>query len=207
MSAPQLQPRFKARAERLALKVRAELGLGTHDRLDPKLLAVHLKTRVVGLSLLIAHGASRDSVLHSHTDGQSDFSAVTVFRDSRRLIIVNEAHSEVRQASSLAHELSHLLLKHPPHHAVADNGCRLAFAEVEREADYLGSVLLVPRDAVLLVARQGLSLQEAAARFGVSEHMMRWRFNDTHALKQPDGERAAAARMTSRRLAGVRERK
>jgi Zn-dependent peptidase ImmA (M78 family) len=41
---------------------------------------------------------------------QSDFSAVTVFRESRRVIIVNEAHSEVRQASSLTHELAHLLL-------------------------------------------------------------------------------------------------
>jgi len=180
---------FKARAERLAQKVRAELGLGPHDRLDPRRLALHLGIKVVELSLLIADGASRDSVLHFHTAGQSDFSAVTVFRESRCLIIVNEVHAQVRQVSSLAHELSHLLLKHPPHNAVAENGCRLAFSKIEREADYLASVLLVPSEGALVAARQGLSLGQAAARFGVSEPMMRWRFNDTHALEQVEEQR------------------
>jgi Zn-dependent peptidase ImmA (M78 family) len=205
MTAHRLQRSFKARAEGLALKVRAELGIGPHERLDPKRLAAHLNTKVVGLSLLIAHGASEESVLHFHTAGQSDFSAVTVFRDGRPIIIVNEVHSEGRQANSLAHELSHLLLKHPPHRAVAENGCRLSFTPQEREADYLASVLLVPREGALHAARQGLSLRVAAAQFGVSESLMQWRFNDTHALKREEG--AFARQPEGGRVGGMRGRK
>ncbi len=198
---------FKIQAERLALKVRSEMGLAPHHRLDPRFLADHLQTRVVSLSFLVSHGASPESVLHLQTAGQSDFSAVTVFRESRRIIIVNEAHTEVRQASSLAHELSHLLLQHPPHHAVADNGCRLSFGEMEKEANYLAGVLLAPRDGVLFAVREGLSVLEAAAHFGVSAQMMQWRFNDTGAIRQARYERARATSVEARRLARVGERK
>jgi Zn-dependent peptidase ImmA (M78 family) len=180
------------------------LGLGPNDRLDPRRLALHIGVKVVELSLLVANGASSDSVMHFQTAGQSDFSAVTVFRESRCLIIINEVHTPARQASSLAHELSHLLLKHPPHNAVAENGCRLAFSDIEREADYLASVLLVPAEGALTAARKGLPLAQAAAHFGVSEPMMRWRFNDTHALKRVEAERAVARRRGVRRAGGTR---
>lgn len=44
---------FKAEAERQAGRVRAEMGLASHDRLDPRKLAAHLEVTVVDASTLV----------------------------------------------------------------------------------------------------------------------------------------------------------
>ncbi len=181
---------FKAEAESLSLEIRAELSLGAHDRLDPRVLAEHLAIAVVDLSALLAHGASATSVRHFEGGGRSDFSAGTVFRGDRRIIVVNDSHALVRQASSLAHELSHVLLEHEPHRALSDNGCRRWTVQLENEADWMAGALLVPRDGALQVARDDVPLAQAAAHFGVSEQMMRWRLANTGALRQAQRERA-----------------
>jgi IrrE N-terminal-like domain len=102
---------FKAYATRLALDVRAELGLAALEPLDPCLLANHLGIGIDGVS------SFRDEAPRSRVFGGSEraaFSAVTVLDGPRRRIVVNDFHSLSRQTNSIAHELSHGLLMHPP---------------------------------------------------------------------------------------------
>jgi Zn-dependent peptidase ImmA (M78 family) len=62
-----------------------------------------------------ANHVQRTSFLRYFSQIDTDsFSAVTVFRGYRRLIVHNENHHPHRQASNLAHELSHTLLEHEP---------------------------------------------------------------------------------------------
>jgi len=173
---------FKAEAERLSLVVREELGLQPPDRLDPFALAEHLAIPVASLDALRV--AAPGAVAHLCEEDPAAFSAATVFRGTRRLILFNPVHSAGRQANSLAHELAHVLLEHEPGPALAPNGCRVWDADAEDEADWLGGALLVPRDGIIPVLSATGSIAQAAEHFGVSVQLMTWRYNKTGVAAQ-----------------------
>ena len=185
----ELRRGFKSEAERLALDVRRELGLGPVDRLPPEALANHLAVPVVPLLSLRQYGASQSSIAHLTSAGQSDFSALTVFHGTFRPIVVNPAHSSGRQANSVVHELSHVILEHEPHEAMGLGGCRTWDQEMESEADWLAGVLLVPRDAALKIVRQRIPIHIATKIYGVSRALLQWRLNQTGARLQVERER------------------
>ena len=178
---------FKSEAATLAREVRAELGLGPLDRLDPHRLAQHLGIPVAPLSDL---GASLSGAQYFLEVERNAFSALTVFNGPRRMIVHNDSHSKARQNSNLAHELSHPLLHHEPAPALDTvTGCRYWNGTSEQEADWLGGELLVTSEMALVVARGRLSRQEAQQGFGVSYAMLRWRLNKTGAIKRAERER------------------
>jgi hypothetical protein len=81
---------FKTEAASTAGEVRAELGLGPLDRLDPLELADWLDIPVVPLSEL----ADRQGPIRHLLDGEPEaFSTVTVFRGVERTIVHNDAHT------------------------------------------------------------------------------------------------------------------
>src|SRR5262245_13164284 len=92
---------FKTEAEQIATEVRAELRLGPYQRFDPRLLAAHLGIEVVDMTSLAHDGASLASIRHFQGAGKEAFSAGTLVSGHRRIIVVNDAHAQVRQASSL----------------------------------------------------------------------------------------------------------
>jgi Zn-dependent peptidase ImmA (M78 family) len=100
------------------------------------------------------------------------------------MIVYNDAHSRGRQASDITHELAHALLQHPPAPALDHRGCRHWDPELEEEADWLAGVLLITEDAALAIVRNGLSLEEAAAKYGVSTQMVQFRVNMTGARRR-----------------------
>jgi Zn-dependent peptidase ImmA (M78 family) len=114
----------------------------------------------------------------------SAFSAVTVFQGIERVIVHNDSHVLGRQASNLAHELSHALLQHPPTPALNELGCRDWDSLLELEADWLGGALLIPDRAALFIARRGWTDQEAGAYYGVTAKMARFRMNVTAARRR-----------------------
>ena len=173
---------FKSEANAIAREIREELGLAMLDALEPLLLADHLEIPVTPLSEL--HGDTPTAVRHLMGTGQNTFSAVTVFSGRKRSIVHNDAHSPGRQASNVAHELSHGLLLHDPTPALDDRGCRHWNQNIEDEAQFLGGALLITEDAALWIVRNGLSLAHAASRFGVSEQMVTYRLNMTGAHKR-----------------------
>ncbi len=170
---------FKTEANAIAREVRGELSLSRAAPLDVWRLANHLDIQVVPLSSL--HAEAPRAVQLFMNGGEGIFSGVTVFWGHQRTIVFNDAHAPGRQASDIGHELSHGLLLHTPTMAADELGCRLWKRDVEDEAAWLSGSLLVPEEVALLIVRRGWSLSEAAASYGVTESMIRFRINVTGA--------------------------
>lgn len=182
MGARQLRWGFKSEANRIAREMRLELGVCLADPLCPWALARMLRVPVLPLSAL--REAAPDAVRHFAVAEPRAFSALTVFDGPRRLVVHNDARARPRQASDVAHEIAHALLQHPPRAPLDERGCRVWDDAREAEADWLAAALLVSDEAALAVARRGLQLTPAAAAYGVSEDMMRFRLNVTGARRR-----------------------
>jgi hypothetical protein len=174
---------FKADAERLAIAVREELGLGPTQPLNCGDVCRELGIPTITISDLVAAGASPKSVRCIASPG-ARFSAMTVASGTKRLIVYNSHHPPGRHSNSLAHEISHILLEHPLAPALGVGGCRMWDAVLEAEADWQAGALLVPRDAAFAWMRSGGSLEDGAQHFGVSLPLFRWRVNQTGVLRQ-----------------------
>jgi Zn-dependent peptidase ImmA (M78 family) len=175
---------FKAETERIATEIRAELGLGGQDPLDPFQLASHLAIPVLTMNDLSEKNGAASFVRYFSFVDSDSFSAVTVIVGRRRIIIHNENHHPNRQASNVAHEVSHSLLEHQATAILSSGGQRFWNADMEDEANWLGAALLVPRDGALELARLGKRIDEIAANYGVSEQLCRWRVTQTGVLQQ-----------------------
>lgn len=175
---------FKAEAERVAACMRSELGLGLRDRLDPMVLADHLSIPVVGILELGSRFPMGNFHHYFSSVDPDSFSAITIFRGYHRLIVHNDAHHPNRQASNLAHELSHTLLEHEPAPLADSGGQRFWNAEVEQEATWLGAALLLPRDAAFAMVKAGWKSPSIASHFGVSDDLCQWRILQTGILVQ-----------------------
>jgi Zn-dependent peptidase ImmA (M78 family) len=182
---------FKTEANDIAREIRGELGLHSTAVLDPRRLAELLAIPVIPLS---AFSEIPQVVRYFTRKNKGEFSGLTVFRGTERLVVFNDGHSPARQASDVTHELSHGLLLHDPKPALDSKGCREWDQDCEEEANWLASVLLVTEEAALAIAQKGLTEAAAAATYGVSVPLMRWRLNMTAARI-----RVARARRYSRR--------
>ena len=86
------------------------------------------------------------------------------------------------------HELAHLICEHKP--ARIEPPGRFPWAlrtfdlVQEREAEWLGGCLQIPRDAILFLVRRGYDNEAIAAQFAASEDMVRFRRNMTGVDKQ-----------------------
>jgi Zn-dependent peptidase ImmA (M78 family) len=173
---------FKKEANAIVKEIRAELGLTLMAPLDSWALAEHLEIPVMTLSSISEDVP--DSVHHFSVVNSSEFSAMTVFCGTRRVIVYNDSHTKGRQASDIAHEVSHGLLLHPPRPALNVNGCRNWNDDVEDEAQWLAGALLISEEAALSIAKRGLPPEQAATFYGVSQQMVRWRLGITGAHKR-----------------------
>jgi hypothetical protein len=183
---------FKTEAERMALRIRAEIGHDESERLDLLRLRQHFGVELVTLADL----ADRcpEAVAHLHGEGASDFSAALLVVGDYRLLVVNATHSRGRLANSIAHELAHLILGHAPNPGFDLLGLRHWPEDDEAEADWLAGCLLAPRSGLIAVmTRLSLRLPAAADHYGISIELMRQRWHQTGCAKQV--ERAAAKRM------------
>lgn len=176
---------FKAEAERWAESARANLGLERLAKLDPWAYAESLGVvvlKVADLELPTAH--ARQLLIHD----PDSWSGMTLDEDGIRLIVLNEAHGPRRQASTLMHELAHLLLEHlPASVSVSASGLTLLSDysdEQEEEADWLGATLLLPQVALLHHRGRGLSASQIADLFEVSLDICNWRCRMTGVEKR-----------------------
>lgn len=180
---------FKSWCERYAAEKRQTLSLKSNDPLDPRLLASNL-----GILVWSPHdipGLSQECIeILLRNDGKSvsDWSAVTIVVEDKKLVILNSSHSSGRQSSDLMHELAHIILDHQSHAAdTSTEGVLLLSAydkDLEDEADWLSSCLLLPREALVSIMRQKMDHSEAAKLFLVSLPLLRYRMSMTGVSRQ-----------------------
>lgn len=182
---------FKAGAERIADETRSELCLDETERFDPLSLARHLAIPVLTLANLAVLAPGNSFEHYFSVMDLDSFSAVTVFRGTRRLIVHNENHHPNRQASDLSHELSHTLLEHLPTPVAGKDGRRYWNPEVEEEAAWLGAALLLPRNGILRMVKAGCSVIDIAASYAVSESLCMWRIRQSGVHQQAERWRRA----------------
>ena len=177
---------FKAWSERTSREYRSSVGVRPTDRVDPRRLAKLLSVLVTTPEAI--PGLSRESVSQLTRVDRGSWSAVTIACQGKRLVVLNSSHSPARQASSLAHELAHIILNHTTDEAVlSDEGFlfRGSYdAGQEEEANWLAGCLLVPRDGLLAAGRRSADHRHLAMRFGVSMDMIAWRLRVTGVSRQ-----------------------
>lgn len=180
---------FKVWCERYSTDIRRTLGAGPEAPLNTRALARHLGVEVWSPHDVPGLDADTLAIL-LRNDGKtpSCWSAVTVVVGKKVVVILNSSHSPARQASDLTHELAHRIRGHAAQEIdVTEEGILLLRSYdkmLEEEADWLSGCLLLPRDALLHIRRQGLSDEEAAARYGVSTRMLTYRVARTGVARQ-----------------------
>jgi len=122
------------------------------------------------------------------------FSACTFHIDGRHIIVTNPLRQPGRQASDIAHEIAHIILKHDltEIRVVAGVPFRTCRPDQEEEATALGGTVLLPRPLLVRAARAGLDVPAIARAYRVTEEMARYRYNSTGIGRQ------VAARRTGR---------
>jgi hypothetical protein len=177
---------FKAWCEKAALGFRRDLSLHPDAKLDPRRLAQHLgipiwtPDQIPGL-----HKKFVRQLLETDPDS---WSAATLVVGPRTVILSNSSHEPVRQNSNLAHELAHVILKHPPGQVFVTADGQMMMREYnvthEDEAGCLSGTLLVPRQALLKLLARRISEADAAKHFAVSVDLLRMRKNLTGISRQ-----------------------
>lgn len=171
---------FPAYIKRTAAGFRSDLGLSRFSPLDPWAACAWLEIPVLALTDL---SDSSTTVSYFRGLASAEFSAVTAFVGTSRFIVYNDLHHPHRQTSSLAHELGHALLQHPPAPVLRGDGMRNWDGEIEEQAAFLAGVLLVPDEACGWILKTQMSLNQASLRYGVSESMINYRLNKSGARR------------------------
>jgi len=174
---------FKAEAERLADRTRAQMGLKPVDRLAIRDLADHLKVEVFAADQLVDRAKLED--LNRLQPGA--FSAATFHLPGGRTVAVyNPCNDPARTNSDIAHELAHVLLDHDIRELqqLAGHTFFTCDPEQEEEANWLAGCLLLPRPLLLREVFAGADVTTIAARHQVSVPMTRFRLNTSGVLLQ-----------------------
>lgn len=191
---------FKSRANKQAAAIRATLGLTTNDPLDTTALYDHLQLHRWGLSELAEVDESLwVAVAQLSVVDPSSFSGALITCDGKRGVLINDAHSVVRQRATEGHEAAHAILEHTDTPFLSGTKVRIGDAPIEAEADLLGRCLLIPEAFTISTARRNASanpverrevIREAADHMNVSTELMQWAFNDFGAWKRAERSRA-----------------
>ena len=172
---------FKSRCESISLGLRDDLGLPRTAPLPPDRLAEHLAIPIV--SLEDVPGVEEDDAHQLLVVDPDSWSAITVSVAGREAIIINPRHRGGRPAVDIAHEVAHLLLGHEPSlmSFVGDQDLAIRGYDraAEEEADWLAGAILLPREALVHIARSRMDLASVLQTYCVSEALYTYRVNIT----------------------------
>jgi hypothetical protein len=176
-SAPFL-PYIKGEAARLelcALAAKRALGVAETAALDPWKATERVSIELRGAAYIDSFPDEiRAQVLGP---GASRWSAGTIMSGERTAIVLNPEHSCERQKVTLAEELAHLVMGHPPCTIDPLTGFRTYYVDVEEEAFGVGGAMVLPYSHLFWLAKDGRPESEIATRFGVSVRFVSYRIN------------------------------
>ena len=183
---------FKAEAERIAKRLRADADLGISEPLDLRALAKSLDVRVVSAKTLVPI----ERLQEIENIQAYALSACTFEINERPVIVYNPIRSRPRRRSDIAHELAHIILEHDLTEIQYLDGVpfRTCRPDEEQQATTLGGSLLVPRPALLKEARRGTTVDQIAEKYGVTKQMAQFRWNSTGVERQVAAEAARGKR-------------
>jgi Zn-dependent peptidase ImmA (M78 family) len=191
-----MQRGFKSYAEGLAVELRQEMGIPAHGRLCAFELTKFLGIPTIGFSNLIPAAKELGVTAKQLKALEKEVHGLCIPFGPGRAILYNDNNLPARQQSDVAHEASHVLLRHP----LADilsGAVTERSKELEDEAAHLGGTLLLPLPAALHLLGKGISLTAAAEEYGISTEMVTYRCNisgarQIHSLRRgPPAQRAA----------------
>lgn len=122
-------------------------------------------------------------------DGSNHWSAASIPIGNGKFIIVhNPTHSRARQQSNLMHELAHIICKHE----IPEEKTKIGLSgflrnhdeQQENEAEWLGGCLQLPKQALFVALKSGMSEDQIAEHFNASKEMVRFRANISGVKKQ-----------------------
>ena len=180
---------FKAEAERTALRLRAEAGLGRSAPLRLSSVAKSLGVRIVSADKLVPI----EQLQEIERIQAYSFSACTFEINGRHIVVSNPIRTRPRRRSDIAHELAHILLEHDLTEIQYLDGApfRTCRPDQEEQATALGGTLLLPRSAMLKEAQRGSTVDQVARKFGVTKQMAQFRWNTTGVARQAAAADAA----------------
>lgn len=171
---------FKTWADKKSIEIRKDLGLNSNDALCAFDLISHLN-----IPLFVPQDFKELDQKHLDEllgNGKEHWSAATIpLKDNKCLIIHNPEHSSQRQQSNLMHELAHVLCEHKVDAEIKETGLagllRHHNQEQENEANWFGSCLQLPREALIWALKQKMTETEISNHFNASEEMVKYRIN------------------------------
>jgi len=173
-----LRKGFVTEANDWAVELRREMNLAANDPMCPWNLAKYLGVKIYKLCDLKA--CSERTLLYERRKGHC-FSAAVCFDGVAAFIVMNDANEKKRQASDIAHELAHVLLRHPPANPFQTDGVRLFSDAHELEAERLGPTLLISDAAAVralsMVSRGLHSMQSLSDSWGITQEVLQMRIN------------------------------
>ena len=164
-----------ARIECCALAAKRCLGVHPSAAVDPWQAAANVGIVVCGADFFDQLDADdRRQVLEV---GGSCWSAGTILAPGQAMVILNPTHERVRQKATLAEELAHIVMGHPPSRIDPTTGFRTYDGDVESEAYGVGGAMILPYGQLFSLVRGGAAAPAIAARFSVSERFVTYRIN------------------------------
>jgi hypothetical protein len=174
---------FKSEAERIARRVRVDLGLSAAEPVAPELIA-----ELLGIEVRAGDELLPRERFQELEDIQPDaFSACTLRPSLDRVVVVhNPLSPKTRQKSDVAHELAHMLLDHELSRVqrLGDITFLSCDPVQEEEAAWLSGCLLLPRALLLAEVSRGAGVEDIARKHGVSERMAQYRLDVTGVVRQ-----------------------
>jgi hypothetical protein len=164
-----------ARLERCALAAKLCFGIPVSNSVDPWEAAENVGITVHGEAFF---ARLSDEERHEIFDyGGKHWSAGTLLGGGKAIIFLNPTHDSVRQKVTLAEELAHIVLGHPPSLLDAETGVRTHDTDIESEAYSVGSAMVLPYQPLFNLVNGGTTESAIAERYGVSTRFVVARIN------------------------------
>jgi hypothetical protein len=162
--------------ERRAIAVKRCLGLADREAIDPwgvaRAAGVPIVDRPEQFAVL---GEELCDVILG--EFAACWSAATLPGPAGPLIVANYQHSRTRLRVTLAEELAHLVIGHPPSEIDKATGMRTYSSTVEEEAFGVGGALVMPYQPLFDLVNRGVEIDSIARQFEVSPQLANYRVN------------------------------
>ncbi len=171
---------FKTWAERTSISLRRELGISPLAPLPHQKLSEYLEIKVISPKAI--PGMTDELLQQLLVTDSSGWSGTTFTLSGKHTVIYNPSHSIGRQSSDITHEFSHVIIGHEPSKLILSSDGNMVMRshdqKQEDEASWLAGCILLPREALLQLAKSK-QLSRVCEDYAVSKELLDYRLRAT----------------------------